>query len=83
MRTKTRVTQSFNQYFEKETKIWRQNILNQFYCVPSSCLRSHFVIYLLFDLTTLFFGNADFRRVLFDPQAAMGPTHGTSFLSLN
>ena len=24
---KTQVTQSFNQYFENETKIWRQNIL--------------------------------------------------------
>ena len=31
MRTKTRrMTQSFNQYSENETKIWHQNILNQF-----------------------------------------------------
>ena len=27
---KTRITQSFNQYSENETKIWQQNILNQF-----------------------------------------------------
>ena len=49
MRTKTKMqmTQSFNQYSENETKIWRQNILNQFNRVPSSCLRSHFVISLL------------------------------------
>ena len=37
----------FNQYSENETKIWRQNILNQFNRVSSSCLRSHFVISLL------------------------------------
>ena len=46
-KTKTRMTQSFNQYSENETKIWRQNILNQFNRVSSSCLRSHFVISLL------------------------------------
>ena len=28
-KTKTRMTQSFNQYSENETKIWRQNIPNQ------------------------------------------------------
>ena len=27
-KTKTQMTQSFNQYSENETKIWRQNILN-------------------------------------------------------
>ena len=27
---KTQMTQSFNQYSENETKIWQQNILNQF-----------------------------------------------------
>ena len=37
----------------------------------------------VFDQTTLLFGNADFRRVSSDPQAAMGPTNGPSFLSLN
>ena len=42
--TKTQRTQSFNQYSENEAKIWRQNILNQFNSVSSSCLRSHFVI---------------------------------------
>ena len=42
-------TQIFNQYSENETKIWRQNILNQFDRVSSSCLRSHFVISLLSD----------------------------------
>ena len=41
---KTQMTQSFNQYSENETKIWRQNILNQFNGVSSSSLRSHFVI---------------------------------------
>ena len=46
-KTKTQMTQSFNQYSENETKIWRQNILNQFSCVSSSCLRSHFVISLM------------------------------------
>ena len=45
---KTQMTQSFNQYSENETKIWRQNILNQFNRVSSSCLRSHFVISLMF-----------------------------------
>ena len=44
---KTQMTQSFNEYSENETKIWRQNILNQFNHVFSSCLRSHFVISLL------------------------------------
>ena len=44
---KTQMTQSFNQYFENETKIWPQSILNQFNRVSSSCLRSHFVISLL------------------------------------
>ena len=29
-KAKTQMTQSFNQYSENETKIWRQNILNQF-----------------------------------------------------
>ena len=29
-KTMTQMTQSFNQYSENETKIWRQNILNQF-----------------------------------------------------
>ena len=46
-KTKTQMTQSFNQYSENETKIWRQNILNQFNRVSSSCLRSHFVISLI------------------------------------
>ena len=46
-KTKTQMTQSFNQYSENETKIWHQNILNQFNRVSSSCLRSHFVISLL------------------------------------
>ena len=46
-KTKTQMTQSFNQYSENENKIWRQNILNQFNCVSSSCLRSHFVIPLM------------------------------------
>ena len=39
-KTKTQMTQSFNQYSENYTKIWRQNILNQFNRVSSSCLRS-------------------------------------------
>ena len=43
----TQSTQSFNQYSENETKVWRRNILNQFNRVSSSCLRSHFVISLL------------------------------------
>ena len=43
-KTKTQMTQSFNQYSENETEIWRQNILNQLNRVSSSCLRSHFVI---------------------------------------
>ena len=46
-KTKTQMTESFNQYSENETKIWRQNILNQFNSVFSSCLRSHFVISLI------------------------------------
>ena len=46
-KTKTQMTQSFNQYSENETKIWHQNILNQFNRVSSSCLHSHFVISLL------------------------------------
>ena len=51
-KTKTKMTQSFNQYSENETKIWRQNILNQLNSVSSSCLRSHFVIsLLLYDST--------------------------------
>ena len=45
-KTKTQMTQSFNQYSENETKIWRQNILNQLNRVFSSCLRSHFVIFI-------------------------------------
>ena len=49
MRTKTRrrckqMTQLFNQYSENEAKVWRQNILNQFNSMSSSCLRSHVVI---------------------------------------
>ena len=43
-------TQSFNQYSENKTKIWGQNILNQFNRVSSSCLRSHFVISLIIQL---------------------------------
>ena len=46
-KTKTQMTQSFNQYSENETKIWCQNILNQFNLVSSSCLCSHFVISLM------------------------------------
>ena len=46
-KTKTQMTQSFNQYSENETKIWRQNVLIQFNRVSSSCIRSHFVISLL------------------------------------
>ena len=46
-KTKTKMAQSFNQYSENETNIWRQNILNQFNRVSSSCLRSHIVISLL------------------------------------
>ena len=46
-KTKTQMTQSFNQYSENETKIWPQNILNKFNRVSSSCLRSHFVISLI------------------------------------
>ena len=45
-KTKTQMTQSFNQYSENKTKII-QNILNQFNRVSSSCLRSHFVISLM------------------------------------
>ena len=48
-KTKTQMTQSFNQYSEKETKIWHQNISDQYNRVSSSCLRSHFIISLLFD----------------------------------
>ena len=43
-KTETQMTQSFNQYSENETKIWRQSIPTQFSYVSSSCLRSHFVI---------------------------------------
>ena len=46
-KTKTQMAQSFNQYSENETKIWHQNILNQFSHLSSSCLGSHFVISLL------------------------------------
>ena len=46
-KTKTQMTQTFNQYSENETEIWRQNILNQFNRVSSSCLRSHFAISLI------------------------------------
>ena len=46
-KTKMQMTQSFNQYSENETKIWHQNILNQFNRVSSPCLRSHFVISLI------------------------------------
>ena len=46
-KTKTQMTQSFDQYSENETKIWLQNILNQFNRVSSSCLRSDFVIFLI------------------------------------
>ena len=46
-KTKTQMTQSFNQYSEKETKIWRQNIPNRFNRVSSSCLHSHFVMSLI------------------------------------
>ena len=35
---KTQMTQSFNQYYGNETKIWHQNILNQFNGASSSCL---------------------------------------------
>ena len=52
-KTKTQMTQSFNQYSENETKIWRQNVLNQFNRVSSSCLRSHFVISLTSHLGAL------------------------------
>ena len=41
-KTKTQMTQSFNQYSENETKILRQNILNQFNRLVF--LRSQFVI---------------------------------------
>ena len=46
-KTKTQMTQSFNQYSENRTKIWSQNIPDQFNRVSSSCLRSHFVISLI------------------------------------
>ena len=39
-RTKTQMTQSFNQYSENETKIWRKNILNQFNRVFSFSFRN-------------------------------------------
>ena len=51
-KTKTQMTQSFTQYSENETKSWRQNILNQFNRVSSSCLRSHFVISLMVQRIT-------------------------------
>ena len=47
-KTKTQMTQSFNQYSEDGTKIWRQNILK---CVLSSF---SFVISLLFLVDTNF-----------------------------
>ena len=46
-KTKTQMAHSFNQYSETKTEIWRQNILNQFNRVSSSCLRSQFVISLM------------------------------------
>ena len=46
-KTKTQMMQSLNQCSENETKNWHQNILNQFNCMSSSCLRSHFVISLI------------------------------------
>ena len=59
MRTKTRpktqMMQSFNQYSENETKIWRQNILDQFNPVSLSCLRSHFIVSLMIGRETLNF----------------------------
>ena len=60
-KTKTQMTQSFNQYSENEIKIWRQNILNQFNRVSSSCLRPHFVISLMITLSMSIF------RLLEDP----------------
>ena len=48
-KTKTQMTQSSDQYSENETKIWYQNILNQFNRVSSSCIRSLFVISLIPD----------------------------------
>ena len=39
-KTKTQMTQSFHQYSEDETKIWRQNILNQFNRVSSFSFRN-------------------------------------------
>ena len=54
-KTKTHMMQSFNQCSENETKIWRQNILNQFNRVSSSCLRSHFVISLLLKKNSKFY----------------------------
>ena len=41
---KTQMTQSFNQYSENETKIWCQNILNQFNHMSSPCLRNHYFV---------------------------------------
>ena len=52
-KTKTKMTQSFNQYSENEIKIWRQNILNQFNRVSSSCLCSHFLISLISTILRL------------------------------
>ena len=39
-KTKTEITQSFYQYSENETEIWRQNILNQFNRVSSFSFRN-------------------------------------------
>ena len=39
-KTKTEMTQSFCQYSENETEIWRQNILNQFNRVSSFSFRN-------------------------------------------
>ena len=49
----TQMTESFNQYSENETKIWRQSIPTQFSYVSSSCYRSHFVISLMTSLGIL------------------------------
>ena len=72
-KTKTQMTQSFNQYSENETKIWRQNILNQSNDVSSSCLRSHFVTSLIwqshFTLVLL--------QVAFYVNARLCRSHGT------
>ena len=46
-KTKTQMMESFNQYSENETEVWRQNILNQFNRVSSSFFVLHFVITLI------------------------------------